>query len=703
MIHYRKDTDNIVTLTFDMEARSHNFLNHEIADALFPVLEHLLKEKQKRKLRGVILTSAKKTFMAGGDLEYLFQDRSAEEYFAYSNRLRKLFRAFESPGVPVVAAINGRSVGTGFELAMACHHRILLDERKIRVGFPEVKYGLMPGNGGAIRLMWLLGIERALPILTNGRTYRPKEALKAGIVDDLAKDKKDLLQKAKDYILKLEEGRRRWDVEGEKIPGGTANAPKNLGIIATMIAEMSQKYKGHYPAPMAILNTLIEGSKVDFDTASRIESRYYTKLLQSKVAKNMMTAFWKNYTEMQEGASRPKGFGRFRPRKVGIVGAGRMGSGIALACLRNGQEVVLKDISKLVADRGRDYVKKRLDELIKLHRVTPEYQKELLGKITTTETSKDFEDCDLVIEAVFENINVKRKVNKEAEAHMDEYTLFATNTISIPITKLAESSSRPENYVGLHFFPPAESVPLVEIIRGKKTSDETLARAYDFIHAIKKTPIIVKDGWGFYAMRVQNTYILEGITMLLEGISPAIIDNLGVQAGMRHGPLALADDISIKIVQEYENQAAEHYGKKYVQHPAVAALEKMTSLERFGKYKKAGFYEYPEKETKHFWTELTEHFPNTKTEISRQKKIDRLMFSQVLEAVWCLQEKVIKTVAEANLGSIYGWRFPKFKGGVIQFINDYGKAEFIERCGELEAEFGQRFQVPKLLIGDEIV
>ena len=568
MIHYRKDTDNIVTLTFNMEARSHNFLNHEIATAFVPVLEHLQKEKSKRKLRGVILTSAKRTFLAGGDLEYLFQERTAEEFYNYTSKLRTLFRAVESPGVPVVAAINGRAVGTGFEMAMSCHHRVLLDERKIRVGFPEIKFGLMPGNGGVIRLMWLLGIEKALPILTTGRTFRPKEALEAGIIDELATDSKDLLQKAKDYILRTEEGRRPWDVAGEKIPGGTAKAPKNIALIARLIAEMSAKYKGNYPAPIAILNTLIEGSKVDFDTAGKIESRYYTQLLLSQEAKNLMTAFWKNQEEIKQGANRPKGFGRFRPRKVGIIGAGRMGSAIALACLRNGMEVVLKDVSKLVAERGIIYVKDRLNDLIDLYRVTPEYQKELLSRIITTEKASDFQDCDLVIEAVFENINVKRKVNKEAEQHMDEYTLFASNTISIPITKLAQSSSRPENYVGLHFFSPADRVPLVEIIRGKQTSDETLARAYDFITAIKKTPVIVKDGWGFYAMRVQNTYILEGISMLQEGIGPAVIENLGVQAGMPSGPLALADEISLKIVLEYENQAAEHYGKKICPTPS---------------------------------------------------------------------------------------------------------------------------------------
>lgn len=703
MIHYRKDTDNIVTLTFDMQERSHNFLNHKIADAFFPVLSHLLAEKSKRKLRGVILTSAKRTFLAGGDLEYLFQERSAEEYFNYTQILGKLFRAFESPGVPVVAAINGRAVSTGFELAMACHHRIMLDHRKIRVGFPEINYGLMPGNGSVTRLMWLLGIEKAIPILTSGRTYRPKEALEAGIVDDLAKDQKELIQKAKDYILSVEEGRRIWDIEGGTIPGGPANSPENLPMVAKLIAEMSQRYKGNYPAPLAILKTLIEGSKVDFDTARLIESRYYTQLLLSPVSKNMMTAFWKNFTEMEEGASRPKGYGRFRPRKVGIVGAGRMGSGIALACLRNGMEVVLKDVSKLVADRARAYIKQQLDELIGLHRISHEYQLELLAKITTTETSSDFSDCDLVIEAVFENINVKRKVNREAEQYMDEYTLFATNTISIPITQLATSSTRPENYVGLHFFPPAEVVPLVEIIAGQKTSEETLARAYDFSYAIKKTPIIVKDGWGFYAMRVQNTYILEGITMLLEGISPMVIENLGLQAGMPTGPLALADDISIKIVQTYEHQAAEHYGKKYISHPAVEALDKMIELERWGEHKKAGFYEYSDKTKPGIWPDLLEYFPNTKKDIDRDKIMDRLLFAQVLEALWCLQEGVIKTVAEANLGSIYGWGFPKFKGGVIQFINDYGKEAFIAKAEALEEEFGKRFTIPKLLKEGEIV
>ena len=698
MIHYRKDTDNIVTLTFDMKDREHNVLNHNIADAFLPVLEHLRKEKEKHQLKGVILTSAKNSFLAGGDLEYLLGEKSAEEVFEYNQKLRNLFRGLEHPGVPVVAAINGRAIGMGFELAMACHHRIVMSNRKIRkvrLGFPEINFGLMPGNGGVIRLMWLLGIEKALTVLTNGRTYRPKEALKAGIIDELAHDEKDMLVKAKSWIMATKEGRRPWDRERGRIPHGTAHSPRNAGLPIRLMADMYKKQQHLYPAYQAILNTLIEGSKVDFDTAQRIESRYYIQLLQSKEAQNMIKAFWSDVQIIKKGANRPKGYGRFRPKKVGIIGAGKMGSGIALCCIRNGMQVVLKDVSKPVAERGLMYVDEQLTNLVELYRVSPEHKQDLLKIITTTQDPKEFEDCDIVIEAVFENSNVKKKVMKEAEAHMDRYSVLATNTISIPITELAESSKRPDNYIGLHFFAPAETVPIVEIIAGKQTSEETLARAYDFVHAINKTPIVSKDEWGFYAMRVQNTYILEGITMLQEGIAPTVIENLGIQAGMPIGPLALADELSLPMVLKYENQAAAHYGSKYIQHPAVSVLEKMIDeCKRTGVYKKKGFYDYFEDGHKQLWSDLAGLYPNHRKEISKQKKIDRLLFAQVLEAVWCLQERVIQSIPEANLGSIYGWGFPKFKGGVIQFVHDYGEDAFLKKCKSFEKEFGQRFQVP---------
>ncbi|MCO6477140.1 MAG: enoyl-CoA hydratase/isomerase family protein [Phaeodactylibacter sp.] len=699
MIRYKKDTHNIVTLTLDMSGRSTNVINHEIAEAFVPVIAHLKEEKEKGLLRGVILTSAKKTFLTGGDLEYLYQADDPAEIFRFAEKLKGILRDLESPGIPVVAAINGAALGTGFEVALACHHRIAIDSAKVRLGFPEVQLGLMPGSGGVIRLMWLLGIERSFPALASGRRYTPREALQLGLVDQLADTPREMMDLARAWLLQNREGRRPWDRPGCSIPGGTAREPEVASHIRLLAAQLSGQGQSNYPALQAILNVLAEGSKVGFDTACRIESRYYTELLRSPACKNMIKAFWFDLNFIKQGGNRPRGFGKFRPRKVGIIGAGRMGSGIAFVCLDNGLEVVLKDVSKPIAERGRDYVRRKLDTLIAEGKKQPEDSEDMLRRIHTTESSRDFEHCDLVIEAVFENRLVKQKVTREAEEYLDEYSLFASNTVSIPITKLAEASVRPENYVGLHFFPPAEEVPLVEIVRGEKTSEETVARAFDFVRAIHKTPIVVKDDWGFFAARVQNTYILEGITLLEEGYPPALIENLGRQAGMPRGALALADRLGLNMVLKYENQAAEHYGSKYVQHPAVSVLKKMLEeLQRQGKQRRGGFYEYPPEGAPYLWPGLAEHFPASQKGFNRQELVNRFLFAQVLEAVWCMQEKVIHSVAAANLGSIHGWGFPAFKGGVIQFITDYGADDFVKQCKVYQKAHGQRFRVPRDLM-----
>lgn len=698
MVRYTKDTDNIVTLSLNMKGRGVNVINHEIGQAFLPVIEHLQREKARGGLRGVILTSDKKTFLSGGDLEYLYQATDPAEVFAFAEKLKRFLRDLESPGVPVVAAINGSALGTGFEVALACHHRIVVDNSKIKLGHPEINMGLMPGGGGIIRLMWLLGIEKTYKILSNGHRYAPREALRVGIIDDLAANRKEMMEKAKAWLLENKEGRRPWDREEESIPGGTAKQAHMAVRIRNMAAQLAQQNHHNYPAPQAVLNVLFEGSKVDFDTACRIESRYYTSLVMSQASKNMIKTFWFDYHAIKSGESRPKGFGKFRPRKVGVIGAGMMGSGIAFACLRQGLTVVLKDVSRLIAERGRDYVRKKLDHLIAIGFIQPEEKEAMLARITTTESSEDFEDCDLVIEAVFENKMVKQKVTREAEEFLDEYSLLASNTVSIPITQLATVSMRPENYVGLHFFHPADEIPLVEIVRGDHTSDETIARAFDFVNAIHKVPIIVKDDWGFYAARVQNTYILEGITMLLEGYSPALIENLGRKSGMGKGALELADDLGLALVLKYEQQAADHYGNKYIQHPAVEVLQKMLEeLERPGRNKRAGFYSYGEENERRLWVDMKTHFPQSDQPYDQEEIMERMLFAQVIEAVWCMQEKVIQSVAEANLGSAFGWGFPAYRGGVIQFVNDYGPEAFLKKCKQYQKAFGPRFKVPKML------
>ncbi len=698
MIRYKKDTNNIVTLTLDMSGRTVNVINHEIVQAFIPVVEHLKKEKERGELSGIIITSAKKTFLAGGDLEYLYQDLTADEIFNFSQQLQNFFRDLERPGVPVVAAMNGSALGTGFELALACHHRIVVDAPKTRIGHPEVKLGLMPGSGGIIRMMWLLGIEKTYQILIREKAYRPKKALKIGIIDALAKDEADMMEQAHTWLLAQKEGRRPWDQEGGRIPHGTARHPEMSQKIQALSAMMIRDGKANFPVYRTILSVLTEGSMVDFDTACRIESRYYTNLLMGKVSRNMIKAFWFDQNAIKSGANRPKGYGLFRPKKVGIIGAGRMGSGIAFRCLRQGMEVIVKDVSKSVAERAREYVKQELENRIKIERVTEAERDEHLSRIKTTDVSADFESCDIVIEAVFENEMVKAKVLREAEEYMDDYSIFGTNTVSIPITALGKRANRPANLVGLHFFSPADEVPLVEIVRGEQTSDETVARAFDFAKKILKTPIIVKDSWGFYASRVQNTYILEGIQMLQEGYPAALIENVGRQAGMPKGALALADDSSFELVLRYEELAAQHYGPKYIQHPAVTVLQIMLNeLERKGAVKKAGFYTY-EGEERRLWKELVDHFPVREQDYPVDQIKERFLFVQVLEAVWCLQEGIIQTIPEANLGSIHGWGFPSFKGGVIQFVNDYGVDEFVNQCKIYEATYGPRFKVPKMLV-----
>lgn len=697
MIKLKKDTDNIVTLIFDMNQREHNVINHHITEAFVPVIEHLQREKAQGILKGVIITSAKSTFLSGGDLGYLYNENNAEKLFLAAEQLSQFFRDLERPGVPVVAAISGNALGAGFEVALACHHRIVINDPKVRVGIPEVNLGLIPSGGSIIRLMWLLGIEQAFPVLTSGRHYSPQEALKVGIIDDLAVSQKEMMEKAKHWLLDNQNGRRPWDTSDAAIPGGTAHEPYVAERLRYIGARLSAETYNNSPAKRAILNVMTEGSKVDFATACRIENRRFAKLACSATAKNMISTFWFDYHAIKKGLNRPKGYGKFRPRKVGIIGSGQMGSGIALACIQRGLSVVLKDVSKVVAQRGRDYVSQRLSELIAEGTFQESEREEIMGRIVTTENAKDFSDCDLVIEAVFENEQVKRKVTKEAEEQIDEFTIVATNTISIPIHQLAKGSLRPENYVGLHFFPPAEDVPLVEIVRGEATSEETIARAIDFANYVLKIPIVVKDDWGFFAARVQNTYILEGITMLQEGYPPALIENVGRQIGMPRGPLELADELGLELVLNYERQAADHYGSKYVQHPAVSVLTKMIDeLQRIGKVKNAGFYNHQTK-GKQLWSGLADQWPVQQHTYEREAIVERLLFCQVIESLWCMHEEVVTSTAEANLGSVYGWGFPKELGGVIRFIHSFEKDSFIKRAKEYQDQLGQRFKIPSIL------
>ena len=696
MIQYKKDIDQIAVLNLDMKDRAVNIFNHEIVDAFVPVIEHLKKEKQKGKLKGIILTSSKKTFLTGGDLDYLMQQKSPTEIFNYSQKVQKFFRDLENPGVPVVAAINGSVLGSGFELALACHKRIVVDNPKIKIGLPEVNLGLMTGGGASIRLLWSLGIEKAYDILTNKKIYNPKQAYECGIVDELASDEAQMIEAARKWILNQKEGKRIWDLQ----PGSSPIEKNNINtlkLVQQMTARSMKDNQGNFPAYSAILNTLAEGLYVDFDTACKIESRYFAELLQTKECKNMMKTFWFDLNRIKSDDMRPKGYGKFRPKKVGIIGAGNMGSGIAISCLLNGLKVVMKDISKSVALMSKEYITKRFSEMLEQNKITKEVKETALINFSASDDAKDFKECDIVIEAVFENKNVKINVTKEAEAQLDRFAIVGTNTVSISISELGKETLRPENFIGLHFFSPVEDVPLCEVVKGKLTSDETVAKAFDFVKKIKKTPILVKDNWGFFSSRVQNTFILEGVQMLQEGYPAALIENLAYQAGMRKGALALADTLSLNLVLNYEQQAAKHYGPKYIAHPAVTPLKIMIEeAKRPGRPSKLGFYDYDvdNAERLKLWDGLTDFFEVKKSTEDNEELKERLLFVQVLEALWVLYEGVVKSVPEANLGSIYGWGFPSFRGGVIQYICDYGKDAFVAKCKQLEKIHGPRFKVP---------
>jgi 3-hydroxyacyl-CoA dehydrogenase/enoyl-CoA hydratase/3-hydroxybutyryl-CoA epimerase len=695
---YSKDENNIVTLTMDLEGRSANVINLAFGASF---RETLAKLQAETDLRGIILTSAKETFLAGADIDEMFATNDAKLFFDRAQELKAGLRWLETQGKPVVAAMNGTALGAGFELALACHYRVVIDKPKVEIGLPEVTLGLLPGGGGVTRMVRLIGLQPALPYLTEGKKVSPKTALSDGLIHAIATDKEDMLKKAVDYILANKSVKQPWDQDGYKIPGGSPLTPKVASMLPVAPAMLAKKTHNNYPAPLAIMATAVEGAVVDIETATRIESRYFAHLATGQVAKNMINVFWKQLNALNAGKSRPAIKEKYSFKKVGILGAGMMGSGIAFACAMSGLEVVLKDVDQAVADKGKAYSEDLLKKRVSKGKSTKEKAEEILNRIKATVDAKDLAGCDLIIEAVTENRKIKAIVTAEAEAQMEATGVFASNTSTLPITGLAEKSSRPKQFVGLHFFSPADRMPLVEIIVGKETSDETLARAFDFVKQIKKTPIVVNDSRGFYTSRVFATYVLEGITLLGEGNNPRAVEAAGLQAGMPVGPLALTDEVSLNLMVHIRNQTIEDLkaeGKTVADHPAYAVADKMVDVyNRPGKAAGGGFYEYPKEGKKFLWTGLAEAFPH-KEDLDQKTMIERMMFIQCIETVRCMEEGVLTSVADGNIGSIFGWGFAPFKGGTLQYINDYGFAKFIARAKELQAQFGDRFAVPALLV-----
>ena len=693
---YSKDENNIVTLTMDREGHSANVINMKFGESFREVLAKLQAEKD---LRGIILTSAKETFLAGADIDEMFAVNDAKLFFDRAQELKAGLRWIETQGKPVVAAINGTALGAGFELPLACHYRIAID-KKAEIGLPEVTLGLLPGGGGVTRMVRLLGLQPAFTYLTEGKKVSPKQALSDGLIHALAADKEDLIKKAVEYILATKSVKQPWDQDGYKIPGGSPLTPKVAQMLPIAPAVLAKKTHNNYPAPLAIMAAAVEGAMVDFETATRIESRYFAHLATGKVSKNMINVFWKQLNALNAGKSRPDVKEKFTFKKVGVLGAGMMGSGIAYACAMSGIEVVLKDVSQEVVDKGKAYSEGLLKKRVSKGKSTKEKADEILNRIKATIDANDLAGCDLIIEAVTENRKVKAIVTAEAEAQMLATGVFASNTSTLPITGLAEKSSRPKQFIGLHFFSPADRMPLVEIIVGKETSPETLARSFDFVKQIKKTPIVVNDSRGFYTSRVFATYVLEGMALLAEGNHPRAIESAGLQAGMPVGPLALTDEVSLSLMVHIRNQTVEDLkleGKTIPEHPAYVIADKMVNdLKRPGKAGGGGFYEYPKDGKKFLWPGLAEIFPH-KSDLDEKTMIERMMFIQCIETVRCFEEGVLTSVPDGNIGSIFGWGFAPFKGGTLQYINDYGFKEFIARAKDLQAKYGERYAVPALL------
>ncbi|MFE9136381.1 3-hydroxyacyl-CoA dehydrogenase NAD-binding domain-containing protein [Streptomyces sp. NPDC007355] len=706
-IRWEQDATGIVTLVLDDPDQSANTMNQAFRASVIAVADRV--EAEKDSIRGIIYTSAKKTFFAGGDLKDMVQagPEHAQDIFDAAIEMKRALRRIETLGKPVVAAINGAALGGGYEIALASHHRVALDAPGSKIGLPEVTLGLLPGGGGVARTVRLMGITDALlKVLLQGTQYTPKRALENGLVDAVAATPEEMMAKAIAFIDAHPESRQPWDVPGHRIPGGTPSNPKFAANLPAFPANLRKQLGGApYPAPRAIMAAAVEGSQVDFETALTIESRYFTELVVGRTAKNMIQAFFFDLQAVNSGASRPKDIARSQVRKVAVLGAGMMGAGIAYSCARAGIEVVLKDVSAESAAKGKAYSEALCAKAVSRGRTTQDKADALLARITPTAEVRDLAGCDAVIEAVFEDTALKHKVFQEIQAVVAPDALLCSNTSTLPISVLAEGVERQADFIGLHFFSPVDKMPLVEIIKGERTGDEALARAFDLVRQINKTPIVVNDSRGFFTSRVIGHFINEGVAMLGEGIEPASIEQAAAQAGYPAKVLSLMDELTLTLPRKIRNEtrrAVEEAGGTWTSHPGEAVIDRMVDeFGRPGRSGGAGFYEYGEDGRRgRLWPGLREHFTKPGHEIPFRDMQERMLFAEALDTVRLLEEGVLTSVADANIGSIMGIGFPAWTGGVLQYINGYegGAAGFVTRARELAATYGERFEPPALLV-----
>ncbi|OWA11477.1 3-hydroxyacyl-CoA dehydrogenase [Streptomyces sp. CS113] len=706
-IRWEESEDRVVTLVLDDPSQSANTMNAAFIDSLDVVAQRLAE--RRADIRGVVVTSAKRSFFAGGDLRDLISvtPETAQGSFEAGMRVKRSLRVLESLGRPVVAAINGAALGGGYEIALACHHRVVLDTPAARVGLPEVTLGLLPGGGGVTRTVRMFGVVDALrTVLLEGTQYGPADALEAGLVDEIAADRDELLARARAFIDAHPESAQPWDRPGHRIPGGTPSHPKLAANLPALPALLRKRTGGApCPAPRNIVAAAVETAQVDLDTAFVVEARHLTELVTGQITKNMIQAFFFDLQAVNSGANRPKGVEPRKVTKVAVLGAGMMGAGIAYSCARAGIEVVLKDVSLESAVKGKAYSEKLCAKAVAKGRTSREKADALLARITPSAEVADLAGCDAVIEAVFEDTSLKHKVFQEIEHVVAPDALLCSNTSTLPITALAEGVERQGDFIGLHFFSPVDRMPLVEIIKGERTGDEALARAFDLVRQISKTPIVVNDSRGFFTSRVIGHFINEGVAMVGEGIEPASVEQAAAQAGYPAKVLSLMDELTLTLprkIREETKRAVEEAGGTWTAHPAEAVIDRMVDeFERPGRSGGAGFYAYGEDGKRAgLWPGLREHFTKPGYEIPFADMQERMLFAEALDTVRLLEEGVLTSVADANIGSIFGIGFPGWTGGVLQYINGYdgGLPGFVARARELADRYGDRFTPPPLLL-----
>ncbi|RWX70379.1 3-hydroxyacyl-CoA dehydrogenase [Mesorhizobium sp. M4B.F.Ca.ET.089.01.1.1] len=704
------DADGIALVTWNMPDRSMNVFTEEVMRELNAIVDHVAGDAA---IKGAVITSGKDTFSGGADITLLQKmlgafaadkakdlGKATKALFDNAGVMTGLFRKIETSGKPWVSAINGTCMGGAFEMSLACHGRVAADSDKVKMALPEVKIGIFPGAGGTQRVPRLTDPQQALQMLTTGQTLTPQKAKAMGLIHEIAEPSK-LVETAKAMIKNGLKPVAPWDEKGFKLPGGPVYSAAGANLWPPAIAILRRETFGNYPAAAAILKCVYEGLLVPFDTALRIEQRYFTEIMQTREAAAMIRSLFVSLQELNKGARRPAGVPDTKFKKIGILGAGFMGAGIAYVTAKAGIPVVLLDRDMESAEKGKAHSDSLISDQVKKGRAKPEEKDKLLSLITPTADYADLAGCDLVVEAVFEDSAVKKSATEKAEAVLKSSAIFASNTSTIPITSLAKNSARPKNFVGIHFFSPVDKMMLVEIILGKKTGDKALATAIDFVRAIKKTPIVVNDTRGFYVNRCVLRYMSEAYKMLIEGVPAPMIENAAKAAGMPVGPLALTDETAIDLAQKIMKQTIRDIGEKAVDPKQMALINTMVDTHgRFGRKNGKGFYDYPAKPAKKkLWPGLKDLYPQLKPEkIDYEELKRRLLVTIALEAARVMEEGIVTDPREADVGSILAFGFAPFTGGALSYIDGIGAQQFVKIAKGLQKKYGAEFKAPKLLL-----